>query len=126
MKQSWLELIAWYRKAQEGRDAGDGFVRSLRALEELAGFVSDYGLVSGLHAGTSMYDLCIQQVDASDLELPYLRISPLQGELEFRYFDTNIVSRQWSRRVPPEAVIPRFRAFLDQAGWVPRFSVIGP
>jgi hypothetical protein len=51
----------------------------------------------------------------------HLRASPqFDGTVEFRYIDTHIKSRQWSRTVPPEAVIGRFEAFLDQLHWIAR------
>ena len=66
-----------------------------------------------------MFDLCIQQTDAPPCSGPYLKVSPLaSGWVEFRYVDTAVVARQWHRKVPPDAVTARFRAFLEQLHWI--------
>jgi len=68
-----------------------------------------------------MHDLCIQQVAVEPGSGPFLRISPQQdGDLEFRYQDTGIKARQWSRMVPPDQAAGRLDDFLDQLHWVPR------
>jgi hypothetical protein len=60
-----------------------------------------------------MHDLGIQQMDVNTFSTSHLRVSPqLDGTVEFRYVDTHIQSRQWSRTVPSEGVIARFEKFL--------------
>ncbi len=73
----------------------------------------------GLFAWTSMHDLCItqQQVDYP-YDGPYLKISPLfDGNIEFRYIDTNIESKQWYRVVKEEKAFLRLEKFLNQLKW---------
>jgi hypothetical protein len=92
---------------------------ALGAVEALAITIAQSELSSVLFGWTSMFDLCIQQTDADPGSGPYLRISPSAADVvEFHYFDTPIQSRQWHREVPPEAVLPKFSAFLDQLGWI--------
>ncbi|PSJ40531.1 hypothetical protein C7I55_09365 [Sphingomonas deserti] len=70
-----------------------------------------------------VHDLCIQQTDVAPCTGPFLRISPLtSGLVESRYHDTVLAAPQSSRVVPPEGVIGRFEAFLDQLGWIRRIS----
>jgi hypothetical protein len=72
-----------------------------------------------------MHDLCVVQQEVSyPYHGPYLRISPLpeghalpDGQLEFRYIDTHISDRQWSRIVPSSAAFARLEKFLDQLHW---------
>lgn len=55
----------------------------------------------GLHAWTSMYDLCIAQLPARYPHgWPFLRVAPLAGgRLAFRYIDTWRSEEQWHRVV---------------------------
>lgn len=49
---------------------------------------------------------------------PYLRISPrFDGTIEFRYIDTQIVSRQWHRVVKEGEAFARLIGFFDQLHW---------
>lgn len=55
----------------------------------------------GLFAWTSVFDLCIVQTPVTyPYEGAYLKISPIEdGQLEFRYLDTPIETKQWRRVV---------------------------
>jgi hypothetical protein len=102
---------------------GDGlaarFGEALQAIEDLAANIAKGPLSSVLFGWTSMFDLCIQQTDACPGSGPLLKVSGLPtGLVEFRYVDTAIPGRQWHREVPPEAVMPRFNAFIDQLHWL--------
>lgn len=95
--------------------------QALEAIEGLAIEAADGPLSSILFGWTSMFDLCIQQTDAFPGSGPYLKIRPSTADnVEFRYFDTAMPQRQWHREVPPEAALPRFKAFLDQLHWISR------
>jgi len=97
----------------------DLFGEALQAIEDLADTIATGPLSSVLFGWVSMFDLCIQQTDAFPFSGQYLKVSPLpSGLIEFRYIDTAIQERQWCREVPPEAVIPRFAAFLEQLRWL--------
>jgi hypothetical protein len=114
----WPTIVERYQFRRGDRLAGL-FGEALQAIETLADGIARGPMASVLFGWTSMFDLCIQQTDAFPGSGPYLKISPLSsGLVEFRYFDTAIKDRQWHREVPPEAVVPRFGAFLDQLHWV--------
>jgi hypothetical protein len=78
--------------------------------------------VRGLHAWTSMHDLCVVQVPGADAyKGAHLRIRPFfDGRIEFRYVDTFITARQWSRVVKEEDAFSRLERFIDQLHWVAR------
>ena len=113
----WPVIAEQYRAfSEDPRAAPHG--GALQAIAALAVSISEGPLSSALFGWTSMFDLCIQQTDAVPRSGPYLKVSPLSAEVvEFRYIDTAIPDRQWHRTVPPEAVEPRFQAFLDQLHW---------
>lgn len=114
----WSTIVERYRFRRGDMLAGL-YGEALRAIEELANSIASGPTAAILFGWTSMFDLCIQQTDAFPGSGPYLKVSPLpSGMVEFRYIDTAIEDRQWHREVPPEAVAGRFRAFLDQLGWL--------
>lgn len=81
-------------------DAADPFVSAFGGVEDLAIFIASGPLNSVLFGWTSMFDLCIQQVDVEPYSGPHLRVSPLR------------------RDVTPDAAVSRFFRFMDQLGWV--------
>jgi hypothetical protein len=95
--------------------SGEGMLRFVEAIRS-----SPYA--STLYAWTSVNDLCIAQVPGSHpYNSPYLRVSPVgDGTIEFRYVDTNFVSKQWHRRVNDDDAFRRLELFLDQLHWVGR------
>jgi hypothetical protein len=79
---------------------------------------------NGIHGETSACDLCITQSPESAYpDGPHLRISPqADGSMEFRYFDTYVRKRQWSRVVQQDEGSLRLERFLDQLHWFPRIK----
>ena len=117
MAKAWTDIANHFGNL---RESCEDMTRNaaLASIESLVRHISMGPLASVLYGWSSMWDLCIQQVDISPYSGPYLRIGlQTDGMVEFRYFDTQIQSRQWSRRVPPEGVIGRFDAFLGQLRW---------
>lgn len=117
MQLTWPEIVESIR-GKRSTDAKNLFASAFGGVEELASFIAAGPLNSVLFGWTSMFDLCIQQVDVEPYSGPYLRVSPLHsGRIEFRYVDTAIAQRQWHRETTPDAVVPRLIHFMDQLGW---------
>lgn len=115
---TWPHIVERYRLRKGDRSA-EMFSSALDGIEKLAVTITNGPLSSKLFGWVSMFELCIQQTDAVPYSGPYLRVSPLpSGAVEFRYFDTEIRTRQWHREVPPEATVPRFETFIGQLHWV--------
>lgn len=114
MTKSWPELVAHYRKYQ-------GDWGSIYALQSLAQRINGTPLAGGLFAWTSMFDLCIVQTEVSyPYDGPLLRLSPVsKDQVEFRYEDTHLKTRQWHRTVDAGDVMQRLLGFLEQLHWVP-------
>jgi hypothetical protein len=114
MTQPWLQIVARY-------DAFEGEHKSIRALGALAQRISQSPLANGLHAWTSMFDLCIVQIPVSHpFHGPFLRISPItEDRIEFRYVDTFEKDKQWHRIVDTTQTWSRLIRFLDQLRWFP-------
>ena len=118
MLRSWPEILRSYGDRHPGPPDAQ-FHEAFGAIENLIGYISAGPLAPALFGWTSMFDLCIQQVDVEPFSGPFLRVSPQRdGTVEFRYHDTTIASRQWSRVVPAEGVVGRFEAVLDQLRWI--------
>lgn len=66
-----------------------------------------------------MWDLCIAQSEFTYPEVvPYLKVSTVsQLEVEFRYIDTEILHRQWTRVVLWDDAWDRLLVFLKQLHW---------
>jgi len=120
MIKSWSAIERFY--SDLGPQFSEAFFReAVAAVRSLAAYIANGPLDPTLFGWTSMQDLCIQQTDVEPYSGPFLRVSPQRGgAVEFRYHDTAIEGRQWSRLVPPEAVIGRFEAFLNQLHWMGR------
>lgn len=76
-----------------------------------------------------MGELIVSQ-NRSPFEIPHLRISHLResfygplvpGKLEFRYIDSCLEGRTWSRVVPCDAAWERLLHFFEQLGWFRSF-----
>ncbi len=121
MIRPWDEIKRGYREVV---DAGSNLGGMLRLVEQIE--ASQYA--RGLHAWTSMLDLCIVQVPCTyPYDGPYLLVRPLSdGTMEFRYVDTHIASRQWHRVVKEEDAFRRLERFIDQLHWVVREEVSDP
>ena len=97
----------------------DAPLASIEALGQLATRINNSKLSKGLHAWTSMWDLCIVQTEVTyPYDGPHLRISAADKDtLEFRYLDSTNPSKQWNRTVPAHEAWSRLISFLDQLHW---------
>ena len=109
MTQPWPQIVARY-----GDYKGDR--KSIHALGALAQRITQSPLANGLHAWTSMFDLCIVQIPVSyPFDGPFLRISPItEDRIEFRYVDTLEKDKQWHRTANTTQAWLRLISFLDQ------------
>jgi hypothetical protein len=112
MNRPWPEIIAVY-------DGIEGASPGLRAMFELANYISTSPLSKGLFGWMSMFDLYIVQTEVSyPYGGPRLRVSLRHnGLIEFRYIDTQDEAKQWHRVVEPADVIERLTKFLTQLRW---------
>jgi hypothetical protein len=116
MHKSWNDNVSFLRSLD--LDHAE-YASAVGGIAAVAAFIADAPLNWGLHGWTSMHDLCIQQTSATPFNGPYLRLSPLQsGLVEFRFIDTGIKNRQWSRTVSPDQSVGRFQKLLKQLHWV--------
>ena len=108
----WSEIRGYYAEMVSPEPAVASMLKLVSAIES-----SRYA--AGLFAWTSMLDLCIVQTPVSyPFAGPYLRISPCaHGQLEFRYLDTFVKARQWSRTVDGSEGFARLERFIDQLHW---------
>ena len=113
MTRNWPEIRRHYA---EGPLSASEWTEGMLALID---HISESPLASGLFPWTSMFDLCIAQVPATyPYDGPYLQISPTQGgRLEFRYVDTGVREKQWSREVAAADAVRRFDLFISQLRW---------
>ena len=79
-----------------------------------------------LFGWTSMLDLCISQQNVSydDLtNVSFLKISCIsKNDLEFRYLDTEIEKKQWSRIYPANQACAALSKFIDQLHWEVKYE----
>ena len=117
MAETWNNIGNRFHELREScRDATRS--AALASIEKLVAHIAKGPLASALYGWSSMSDLCVQQLDVQPFSGPFLRVSPqADGAVEFRYHDTAIEDRQWTKRVPPEGVVGRFDAFLEQLHW---------
>src|SRR5262249_10954277 len=114
MIRPWSEIRSYYEQL------GAPLQGMLRLVEQIEG--SRYA--NGINGKTSVCDLCITQLQQTpNRDGPCLRISPQgDGTLEFRYFDTYVRERQWSRMVKEHEGFSRLERFFDQLRWFPRLD----
>src|SRR5262249_17227005 len=114
MIRPWSEIKTYYEQL------GASLQGMLRLVEQIEG--SRYA--NGIYGETSGCDLRITQTPHSAYrDGPYLWISPqADGRLEFRYIDTYVRNRQWSRRVKQDAGFSRLERFFDQLHWFRRLD----
>lgn len=118
MMKPWPLLVDHIRNVRK-RSEDEQFSSALLGIEQLADFIAQSLLRDVLFGWTSMADLCVQQTEHKPYSVAYLRISAQSsGLIEFRYIDTAVELRQWTRTEPPERVVDRLRAFLNQLHWV--------
>jgi hypothetical protein len=118
MGKDWTEIAAFYAHLA-GVNPFFAPMARLAAQIEASSYRRLYGQ-------TSMHDLCLAQGAHAwpDWE-PYLRISPLDGgRIAFRYFDTYVTERQWSRIVEGDAAFARLKRFIEQLRWFPLRSCL--
>jgi hypothetical protein len=116
MTQPWESIRQFYLDRQtEG-------LPSVGPMVELVTKIVNSPYASGLHAWTSMFDLCIVQVPVSyPYEGPYLKVvSADGGKLDFRYIDIRDQSKQWHRLVDGADAFHRLESFIDQLHWFSR------
>ena len=119
MSPSWSAIVDKYRWSFAADGDDSALRQAVQGVGDLAAYIDETPLGTALFGWTSMFDLCIQQTDHPPYSGPYLRVSPLpSGNVEFRYFDTEIKARQWHREVPAKRAIARLNRFLNQVRWV--------
>ena len=118
MMKPWPLLVDHIRNVRK-RSEDEQFSSALLGIEQLADFIAQSLLRDVLFGWTSMADLCVQQTEHKPYSVAYLRISAQSsGLIEFRYIDTAVELRQWTRTEPPERVVDRLRTYLSQLHWV--------
>jgi hypothetical protein len=112
MNQPWSKIISRY----EEYGGGDTAIHAMLALSK---YIASGSLAAGLHAWTSMFDLCITQTEVEyPYDGPYLKVSPLRdGRVEFRYVDTQVEEQRWNQTVAAVDTVPRLLIFLAQLRW---------
>ena len=118
MTQPWESIRQFYTDRQ-----ADGSP-SIASMVELVTKIESSQYASGLHAWTSMFDLCIVQVPVNyPYNGPFLKVSPAEGgKLDFRYMDTSDLGNQWHRLVDGSDGFHRLESFLDQLHWFSRVT----
>lgn len=118
MIRPWSEIREFYAKLNSSG-------LSIGAMQRLVDQIEGSQYANGIHGWTSMHDLAITQSPTWTFRhvQPYLRISPkFNGTLEFRYFDTPVAARQWSRIVDENLAFARLEKFFDQLNWFGRIE----
>jgi hypothetical protein len=112
MIRPWPEINAFYQDLVARGFRLEGMVQLIEQIEK-----SRYA--EGIHGETSIYDLRIVQIaEGVQPHDANLRISPrFDGTMEFRYIDTHLGSKQWSRVTSDEHAFSRLVAFLHQLHW---------
>lgn len=120
MAKTWEQIADhFYDIGQRAIDMNA--ITALAGIEDIARCIGRSPRGASLFGWSSVYDLCIQQVDVEPYTGPYLRISPLtSGLLEFRYMDTAVQGRQWHRTETPSLAVRRLESFFKQMGWFPQ------
>jgi hypothetical protein len=126
MIRPWDLIVDHIRSVREN-SADEKFSSALRGVERLADFIAHSSLRHALFGWTSMADLCIQQTAHTPSSVAHLRISAQpSGLIEFRYIDTAVERKQWTRTETPERAVHRLTTFLDQLHWVSGPVIIFP
>jgi hypothetical protein len=119
MMQPWPSIVERYRQHLITLEGDEPLRPAVQGTGRLASHINETPLAQVLFGWTSMFDLCIQQTDVPPYSVAYLRVSPLSsGNIEFRYLDTAIATRQWHREVAAEDSVSRLTRFLDQLRWM--------
>lgn len=114
IQQSWSEIRDYFAELRENNGSNH------RAIYNLVSKIENSRYSEGLYGWTQMMDLCISQHrlgPPQDWE-PFLRIHSVgNNQLEFRYIDTLIKSRQWVRKVDEDLAFNRLEKFMLQLHW---------
>lgn len=118
MTQSWESIRAFYSELTDTQPELTTAI-AIRGMVELTRAIEHSKYESGLHAWTSMHDLCIVQTPVSyPYTGPRLMVSPLPGgKLEFRYFDAASNEKRWHRVVGESEGFARLELFVEQLHW---------
>jgi hypothetical protein len=118
MTGSWSEIRRHYAHRPDR-------ALQLAPMLKLVTAIESSRYASGLFAWTSVWDLCIAQAPvAYPYSGPYLRISQQQNnKVEFRYIDSPIGRKQWSRTVEGTDAFARLESFLKQLNWFVTYEV---
>lgn len=110
--QTWDDI----RQRYEGLPS-DNKIRT--GMLNLVEHIARSAIGKSLYPWTNMFELRITQNGQSPFkDAPHLRITPLKNStLEFRYVDTYILSRQWSRNVELTQLPEHFDKFVRQIRW---------
>lgn len=106
MPRSWGEIKEFYEELVNAGLPVQGMVRLVDQIR-----TSQYA--GGLFAWTSMHILCVAKKPATIQDPgPCLKISPTyDGNIDFRFVDTAIESRQWHRVVLEDEAFARLERF---------------
>jgi hypothetical protein len=120
VRESWSQVVS--RLEQRKRDWVS--LESVGSVLDVARFVSEGPLATGLFGSVSLGGLLLAQTEAS-FEYPHygphLRVAPEdQGLVSFTYVDTQNKALQWHRVVNGSDAIQRLLRFLDEMRWFPR------
>ena len=112
LPQSWEDIVERYMQLEEQDPTRVSMINLVKHIRN-----SD--LRDSLYPWSSMYDLLLTQRPRHPFQNePHLRITPLHdGRAEFRYVDTFVKSKQWSRVAEPLALEDRFESVVQQLHW---------
>ena len=111
MTQPWYTIREMYARSVSGWPPLGAMLALIERIEQ--------SQLNALFGWKSMHDLYIVQTPVTyPYNGPCLRISPQSdGTIEFRYIDTSIADKQWSRVVPGPAAFDRLVGFTTQLHW---------
>jgi hypothetical protein len=107
MITSWAEIARFYADLR------------LEAMARLAREIESSRYSQGLFGWTSMQELCVSQHDVDPyFRALHIKISPLlNGKIEFKYIDTSIEKRRYTRVVPEAEAFQRLERIIKQLHW---------
>lgn len=122
MQRTWEELRDHYKEASEYMPQAFDVHQ---AMVGLCDWVCKESLSGSIFGNSSHHILIIAQTKfewPACSSLQVLKITPKfdTSELEFRFIDTHLESRQWLRLEPADSeyLIKRLQSFMKQTGWI--------
>ena len=102
----------------------DSNKKSFLALADLCQKIFNNEFPVVVYGWNSMWDLCISQNEVTyPYDGPYLNISPISAnELEFRYVDTQVKTKQRVRVYSAEEYENAFRKFIEELHWIVKYE----